>query len=128
MKIEHLAIMVQEPKKMAQWYAEHLGMKVLRSFETPEEPHFLIDEQDKVVLEIYNRSDLEVPDYSKVHPGHLHIAFRSEDVESDFQKLVDAGAQIEDQPSKTSLGDVFAMLRDPWGVPVQLVYRADPLC
>jgi catechol 2,3-dioxygenase-like lactoylglutathione lyase family enzyme len=127
MKIEHLAFMVAEPKKMANWYGEHLGLKVLRSFEGKAEPHFLVDDAGCVVLEIYNNHDFKVPNYAEMPPAVLHVAFLSDDLPADFERLVKAGATIVDEPAKTELGDQFAMLRDPWGLAVQLVTRAKPL-
>ena len=127
MKIEHLALMVAEPKKMAAWYGENLGLKVLRSFEGKAEPHFLVDDAECVVLEIYNNHDFEVPDYRKMPPAVMHVAFLSEDCSVDFSRLLDAGATVVDEPATTELGDQFAMLRDPWGLAVQLVTRAKPL-
>ena len=127
MKIEHLALMVSEPKKMADWYGEHLGLKVLRSFDTEAEPHFLVDDADCVVLEIYNNHDFKVPNYREMPPAIMHVAFLSADLPADFSRLVAAGAEVVDEPATTNMGDQFAMLRDPWGLAVQLVTRAKPL-
>jgi hypothetical protein len=38
-----------------------------------------------------------------------------------------AGATAEGEVTTTDAGDHLAMLRDPWGFPVQLVYRRDPM-
>jgi hypothetical protein len=37
---------------------------------------------------------------------------------------VGAGATVVDEVGRLGNGDVLAMLRDPWGIPVQLVQRA----
>ena len=49
---------------------------------------------------------------------------------ADAAKLVAAGGRLEGaleaiQPTET--GDVFAIVRDPWGIALQLVCRARPL-
>jgi uncharacterized glyoxalase superfamily protein PhnB len=127
MKIEHLALMLAEPTKMANWYGKHLGLKALVKFDVKEETHFLVDDAGQTVLEIYNNHKFKVPDYASMSPAHLHLAFHSDDLMHDFTRLVDAGATVVDEPSTTELGDQFAMLRDPWGLPLQLVNRAKPL-
>ena len=60
-------------------------------------------------------------------PANLHLAFTSENVKADRDRLVKAGARLVDDYFTNPDGDELAMLRDPWGVPVQLVKRAKPM-
>jgi len=50
-------------------------------------------------------------------------------VQADAERLISAGAEPEGEQDYTAseTGDIFAMLRDPWGMPVQLVRRGRPL-
>ena len=78
------------------------------------------------MLEIYRNPAAEVPDYRTRNPLELHIAFIADDVVAERQRLMDAGASPEGEVTTTPSGDRLAMLRDPWGVPIQLCQRAKP--
>ena len=127
MRIEHIAFMVAEPAMTANWYVEHLGLRVVRSMKVSPFIHFLADDQGRTVVEIYNNPLAPLVDYEKVHPLHFHVALSSEDVRADRARLIAAGAQAEGEATVTPAGDVLAFVRDPWGVPLQLVQRAEPL-
>lgn len=127
MRIEHIAINVDDPVAMAKWYCENLGMKIVRRGPAPVNAHFICDSQENVMLEIYlNPPDL-VPDYASMNPLVFHIAFMVDDVAGFCRNLVAAGAEIVEDVTTTPQGDEFAILRDPWGVPIQFVRRAKPM-
>ncbi|MBM4071577.1 MAG: VOC family protein [Planctomycetes bacterium] len=127
MNIEHVAINVADPVAMAKWYVAHLGMRVVRSVESQTFTHFLADETDRVVIEMYHHAAAGVPDYFAMNPLVLHIAFRTADMKAARERLLAAGATAVGDVAVTPAGDELAMLRDPWGVPLQLVRRARPL-
>ncbi|HAD59639.1 MAG TPA: glyoxalase/bleomycin resistance/dioxygenase family protein [Planctomycetaceae bacterium] len=126
MKIEHTAFNVEEPVLMGRWYVEHLGLTVKRRTTDAPYAHFLADDSGTVMIEIYGNRDAPLPDYRTMNPAELHLAFVSSDVAADTQRLVAAGATIVADVHQ--LGeDTFAMLRDPWGLPIQLVSRTNPM-
>ncbi len=127
MKIEHVAFNVTDPVAMAQWYETHLGMKTIRRLGPPTHIHFLADDGGQTVIEIYHNSKAPVPDYRATHPLVLHLAFMVDDVRSARARLLQAGATAAGEVTVTENGDELAMLRDPWGVAVQLVKRRAPL-
>ena len=79
------------------------------------------------MLEIYNNPPDAVPDYASMDPLTLHIAFMVDDVKETCRKLIAAGATVATDVSITDSGDELAMLRDPWGVPIQFLKRAEPM-
>ncbi|MBX3442264.1 MAG: VOC family protein [Planctomyces sp.] len=127
MKLEHVAINVPDPLSLSRWYVEHLGLKVVRRFMEPPYGHFLADDSGQVLLEIYGNEQAPRLEFSGQHPAMLHFAFVSRDVEADARRLVAAGAVQIGQFDRAANGDRLAMLRDPWGVCVQLVERAQPM-
>jgi uncharacterized glyoxalase superfamily protein PhnB len=127
LKIEHIALQVPDPVKLAEWYVANLGMCVIRSFGEPAHARFIADSTGQTVLEVYNNPKVSVTDYRQLDPLHLHIAFAVVDVAATRQKLLVAGATAEGEVTVTDTGDTLAMVRDPWGVPVQLVKRAKAL-
>ena len=44
MKIEHLAINVERPTEMVQWYVDNLGMQVARANNDANETFFIADD------------------------------------------------------------------------------------
>ena len=127
MKIEHVAFNIPDPLAMARWYVEHLGFTVRRRFMEPPYGHFLADDSGQMMVELYARDDAAVPDYPAQHPATLHLALVSRDVAADVRRLTAAGASLVGQIDHTANGDVLAFLRDPWGVCLQLVQRAQPM-
>lgn len=124
MKIEHIAFDVQDPQAVAEWYVRHLGMKIVRKGPPPGCGRFLAPAEGDgdSMIEVYNNPKVRPPDYRKIDPLVLHLAFVSIDVEGDRARLLAAGATSEGEIVYGN-GDVIASLRDPWGLPIQLARR-----
>lgn len=125
MKIEHLAFNVADPVAMAEWYVKNLGLKVVRHLPQAFETHFLAADGG-TVLEIYRNPPGQVPDYAAMDPLLFHVAFASADPEGDAARLVAAGATHVGEVRPPD-GSLLVMLRDPWGLALQLCRRAKPL-
>jgi glyoxylase I family protein len=126
MKLEHVALQVADPVAVAAWYEAHLGMRVVRKGDAPGNARFLADDAGASVLETY-AGTLPAPDYSAMDPALLHVAFATDDVETARARLIAAGAVAVGEVTVTPAGDRFAMLRDPWGLALQLAGRVRPL-
>jgi len=127
MQIEHLGLNVKDPAAMADWYVAHLGMRIERGTDEPVVCRFIADSADDVMLEVYHNPAADTPDYSTLDPLVAHLAFASDDVEADYARLLAAGATPATEPTPLDNGDAIAVARDPWGFPVQLVSRAEPM-
>ena len=127
MKIEHVAFNVSDPVVAARWYVEHLGFQVKRRLEESPFTHFLADDGGGVMVELYCNPRAPVPDYAGQDPLVLHLALISDDVVADRRRLLAAGATAVGEIEHLDNGDVLAMLRDPWGLAIQLVNRHDPM-
>lgn len=125
MQFEHIAFNVADPIAVAAWYCQHCGLRVARHIPGPSQTHFLAD-SGSTVLEIYCNPPDQVPDYRRRDPLLFHLALASGDPAADSKRLLSAGATFvsEIRPDKDSH---LVMLRDPWGVPLQLCKRATPL-
>jgi len=122
MKIEHIAFNVADPKGVAAWYEQNLGMKVVRQKDVPPYMHFLADDSGTILLEIYNKPPDQVPDYGSMDPLVFHLALVSADPTADKERLIQAGARLVDE-MHTDAGDHLVMVRDPWGHALQLCKR-----
>lgn len=127
MRIEHVAFTVEDPRAAADWYIAHMGMKVVRSGGAPVHARFLVDSEGCTMLEIYNNPKVSVPNYRRMDPLLLHVAFTCQDVEAERDRLLAAGCTLVDDVVTIETGDTMAMLRDPWGVPIQLMKRSRPM-
>ncbi len=125
MKIEHIAFNMADPVAAAAWYCQHCGLRVIRHIPQPAQTHFLAD-SDSTVLEIYCNPPDQMPDYRNMNPLLFHLALASADAAADAKRLIAAGAVFvnEIRPDESSH---LVMLRDPWGVPLQVCQRAQGL-
>lgn len=126
MRIEHFAFNVSDPVAIAAWYCEHLGFTVKRKFDKAPHTHFLADSTGNVMIEIYNNPPNAVPDYSYMNPLILHLAFVSNDPDTDAERLCQHGCRKVDDV-RLQDGSVLLMLKDPWGFSIQLCKRGNPM-
>jgi len=125
MKIEHIAWNVADPVATAEWYTRHLGLTIVRL--CPERNHtYFLGDSSSTLLEIYCNPPDQIPDYANMDPLLLHIAFSSDDPAKDAARLIAAGATLCSDDRKPD-GTHLIMLRDPWGLALQLCKRAKPL-
>jgi glyoxylase I family protein len=123
MRVEHVAFNVEDPLEMAHWYIEHLGFRVKRQVRRSPWAHFLVDESGSTMIEIYGNRDVPTSDFRNMHPGTLHLAFVSQNIQADIDRLKAAGAKLDGEITDLPGGDVMAFIRDPWGMTLQLVKR-----
>jgi glyoxylase I family protein len=127
LKFEHLATNVAEPVKVANWYKDNLGMKIMRQGEAPTYTTFVADPAENMMFEFYHNQDAKLFNPTQYNPISIHVAFVSPDINKTKEDLVKAGAAVVDDIKKTDSGDQVLMLRDPWGLPIQFVERAEPM-
>ncbi len=126
MVFEHFAINVPDARSAADWYVQHLGFAIVRAVEGVPFTRFLADNTGRTVLEVYSNPAAPVPDYAKQHWLVAHFAVVSRDADADRARLAAAGATvatIDDLPD----GSRLIMMRDPWGVCIQLCRRTQPM-
>ena len=74
MKLEHVAINVAEPAKLAAWLIKNCGMRLVLEVKEPPFMHFVADDAGSMI-ELYCNTTVPLPDYSKIDPFNLHFAF-----------------------------------------------------
>jgi glyoxylase I family protein len=125
MKLEHVALNVSDPVAVARWYCSHLGLEIARYTPSPTHTHFLHDGAGSII-EIYCNPPDQVPDYRSLDPLVVHLAFTTTNATADFNRLLAAGATLVTDLNLPD-GSRLLMLRDPWGLALQLCQRATPL-
>ena len=126
MKLEHFALNVEDPLRMSDWYVTHLGLRVVRQMTAAPFTTFLADDSGRIMIEIYNKPANQVPPYREMDPLLVHLAFVSDNPENDKNRLLAAGASLETDQHLED-GSHLVMLRDPWGLAVQLCKRGLPM-
>lgn len=123
MVFEHFALNVYNIEEIVKWYTRNLGLKIVS--EQKESPFmtFLADSSGRVIMELYYRPDEHITNFKTQHPLTFHVAFVSENAEQDKARLLEQGALFVEEVKKED-GSLLAMLRDPWGMPLQLCQRA----
>ncbi len=122
MKLEHVAINVEDSVAMADWYVKNCEMKVVLKVDGPPHTRFLADSEGHSSIEIYSNPAAKTPDYANQHPLIYHHAFAVDDVEAVKDRLMNAGATFVEEVNLDN-GARLIMLRDPWGIALQLVNR-----
>ena len=125
MRFEHFGVNVPDARAMAEWYVKHCGMRVLRAMTVSPFTCFLADERGMSAMEIYTNLLGPIPDYPMQHPLQFHFAFAVDDPDAIKDRLVAAGASVVEEIWLDDGSHLF-MLRDPWGVPLQLCKRTKP--
>ena len=125
MKFEHYALNVADSVAVADWYVAHCGMRIVRAIEGAPHTRFLADETGRVVWEFYSNPAATIPDYASMHPLEYHLAFAVEEVDAERERLCAAGARFVEEVNPED-GTRLVMLRDPFGLCLQLCQRATP--
>ena len=126
-RLEHLALNVPDPQSMANWYVRNLGMTVMRKGTPPTYTTFVADAGKHMMMEFYHNTAYPMLDLPSIHHLSFHFAFTVDDVQAIRVRLVAAGAKLVEDVRVSASGDQILMLRDPWGVPVQFIKRAEPM-
>ena len=129
--IEHVAFVVSDPEAVAGWYCENLGMREVRRGGGGD--IFISDASGRVILQLEDARLLGAgskggeAEYAGRDPRVLHLAFCVDDVAGVRQQLLDAGATPDADIVVTDDGDEMTTLRDPWGLPFQILKRREPM-
>jgi uncharacterized glyoxalase superfamily protein PhnB len=121
---EHVALNVRDQKAVEDWYVANLGFKVLGSNSAG--AGFLADSSGRMVFELFSRTDVPYFNAESTHSLSMHIAYECDDVEAETEKLLQAGATEDIPLAVAPEGDKLVMLRDPFGITIQLINRANP--
>lgn len=125
MTFEHFALNVPDTRAHAAWYVTHAGFAIARQRTEAPFTTFLADATGRTVVELYSNPAAAMTDFAAQHPLVFHFALVSADARADRARLVAAGATLVGEDALPD-GSLLVMLRDPWGVALQLCQRAHP--
>jgi len=116
-----------DPTAAAAWYAQHLGFRIVRASSEPPYAHFIAAAGGGAMIELFRSEAMAPLDAHGADPMQAHVAFVVEDVDAEAARLVAAGAVPDGGTRRSPDGDPYAIVRDPWGVPLQLIRRSVPI-
>ena len=124
---EHIAFNVEDPIAQAKWFVDNMEFKIMFKGDPPNNARFVINTGEDFMIELYNNKEYPKIDLQKISHMAIHIAFMVDSMEAVKQKLLSAGATIVEDITKIPSGDLILMMRNPWGLPIQFVQRANPM-
>lgn len=120
LSVEHVALCVSDPRGMSDWWVKNLGCAV--TMKRSGGSCFLADCDGRVAFEVYGPSEeMAAPNYADMDVMQLHFGFATADVDETIRRLTAAGATLVIKESVPGLEG--AILRDPFGIPIQVVRR-----
>lgn len=122
MIFEHFALNIHNVQERTLWYVNTIGLEIKSEQKEPPYMTFLADSTGRVIMELYHRPDEVISDFKNQHPLTFHMAFVSENAEKDKDRLLEQGATFVEEVRKED-GSLLVMLRDPWGISLQLCQR-----
>lgn len=119
--LEHTAIASPNPKRLAQWYVDHLEFKI--NFEY--DGNYFVKAANGTVIEIIP-SEGDRPEAKMKDPGIRHIAIQVDDFDAAHAHLQRAGVKFLAAPAGTQ-GNRIVFFADGDGNFLHLIYRTKPL-
>lgn len=119
--VEHMGIMADNPRKLADWYCGVLGFVELFSPEGENMPVFTGDGKG-VVLEFFRKGESYIypaPDQRK----NQHISLAVEDFDKAVAHLESSGITFADKAVDIFMGGKVRFFQDPEGNWIHLVFR-----
>lgn len=119
--LEHTAIASPDPRRLAEWYVEHLGFRI--NFEYA--GNFFVRAPNGSMLEIIPSEGAAVPATLK-DPGLRHLAIAVDDFDASYEHLQRQGTNFLAEPYENQ-GNRLVFFTDADGNFLHLIQRPNPL-
>ncbi|MCU0600587.1 MAG: VOC family protein [Desulfobacterales bacterium] len=123
-KIEHIGFVIANPCAAADWYAKHLGFTVLRKADN-NSVAFIQEPHCGLIFELIGNPEIHPIDSDLTHPLQVHLAFKSNGIETDIRRLSHAGASFVMHCQTPDPEAKVCILKDPFGLYIQLAQRKE---
>jgi glyoxylase I family protein len=119
--LEHTAIASPNPKKLAQWYVDHLEFKINYEYDC----NYFVKAANGTVIEIIPSEGVR-PEAKMKDPGIRHIAIQVDDFDAAHAQLQRAGVKFLAEPAGVQ-GNRIVFFADGDGNFLHLIHRQKPL-
>ncbi|MEJ2644384.1 MAG: VOC family protein [Gammaproteobacteria bacterium] len=120
-RFEHLAINVEHPRAVADWYVKYMGLKIVSA---SKKMIFVRDPGSHFMFEFYRKPGAK-GSYSAMNHAATHFAFAADDADALAKRMVEGGAKILKRTTNP-VGDTVINMTDPWGNMLQVIHRVKP--
>lgn len=120
-RFEHIAIDVERPTDVANWYVNYVGLTIISK---SKKMIFVGDPGHHCMLELYKKPGVKVR-FSSLSHAASHVSFATDDAAGLSKKMVEGGAKILKQFTNP-VGDKVINMKDPWGNNLQVIQREKP--
>lgn len=124
-RFEHFALNLAQVREFSSWYIDHLGCRVVAQAGPPKHTTFLADASGRTFVEVYDNQAAPADNFAAREPLTFHFAFQTDDAARLRDLLLREGATLVEE-QRPEEGTHLVMLRDPWGLPLQLCQRKVP--
>lgn len=120
--LEHIGICAKDTVVLKNWYIKLFNFKTVYDNKKDKPTYFLLME-DNNMIEIY---PMEHNSYceGKKYKGLRHIAFKTNAIEEEYQKLLDNNVKILEEPATSINGVKTVWFSDPEGNILHFIQRA----
>ncbi|HTR34885.1 MAG TPA: VOC family protein [Bryobacteraceae bacterium] len=119
--LEHTAIATPDPKRLAEWYAQHLDFRINHNYMG----NYFVRAADGSMLEFIPSEGERIPQKMR-DPGIRHLAITVDNFEAASAELRKRGVELVDQPVIMG-GNRLQFFRDGDGNLLHLIQREQPL-
>ena len=119
--IEHFAIASPNPKRLAEWYVNHLEFHINYEYDG----NYFVKAQNGFVIEIVEAKGEPGPNEART-PGMRHIAIAVDNFDTAYSDLQRKGVAFAGEPY-TNQGNRLVFFKDLDGNQIHLIERATPL-
>lgn len=123
--LEHIGICAKDTVKLKDWYIEVFGFTIV--YENKKEmPTFFLKLEDGNMIEIYGADTLLEGSTNK-HQGIRHLALATDNIEKEYQNLLDKDVEIIEELKTNDKGIKTAFFKDIEGNIIHFIQRPQPL-
>lgn len=121
-KVHHIAIICSDYQKSKSFYTEVLGFNILKETYREARDSYKLDLTlgSDYVIELFSFPDPPARVSRPEARGLRHLAFEVEHIETERQKLLDAGIAVEPIRTDEITGKKFIFFADPDDLPLEL--------
>lgn len=120
--LEHTAIASPDPKKLAQWYVDHVGFHINFSYDG----NYFVKAANGSMLEIIPSIGTMAETPGMKEPGIRHLAIAVDDFDAAHQTLKQQGVEFLGEPFNNQ-GNHLVFFKDGDGNILHLIKREKPL-
>jgi len=120
--LEHTAIASPDPKRLAQWYVDHLGFHINFSYDG----NYFVKAPNGSMLEIIPSIGVMAETPPMKEPGIRHLAIALDDFDAGYVDLLAKGVEFLGDPF-TNQGNRLVFFKDGDGNILHLIHREKPL-